>query len=195
MFLIAVCLFAAVVVFFVIKAQRKGGSALTLIQQPAKADGRKDGMDFATLYALTDELSLTVFGLRQSLLALMPLIRSFFSHEEATAIESISSAVPAATIDAGATKLERNLASCQVICALIEPDYLEVTSTSGKFVSLLSRAQRSLSKIPWRMREERGVVSSARAELANAQLWMEKSSAALRAIPLSMRFADLKLKQ
>ncbi len=111
----------------------------------------------------------------------------------AHALTPVDAVTPAAVNDA-ASRLERNLASCQTVCAMIDVGPKEASDRSrddSSFVSLLSRAKKHLSRIPGRMKEEKRIVADVTGDLIRAQQWMELASLVVRRIPLKTRFGGL----
>jgi len=200
--------FIGVVALVVILMRRPAASAK---QRPSKAgatsaaaiDEATKIREFATLLALTNELDSTILSLRLSICKAGPFVANWLDADSLQMVETRlrtklqgGEVVRSGELNAVASQLERNLASCQTVCAMIDPGPIESFDTSkdhGSFVSLLARAQKRLSAIPWRMREERLILTDARNDLASAQRWMETASLVVRCIPLKARFADMRV--
>jgi hypothetical protein len=166
-------------------------------------DAAADTRLFATLLALSGELDVTMLSLRFSVAQTAALVEEWLDADSLRLVENIlgtrvprsySSASPA--LDVAVCRLDQNLASCQTVCALIDLGPLDSNDRSKDnpaFVSLLRCAQKRLSRIPGRMKQERRIVADAQNDLAMAQRWMEAASVVLRCIPLTVRFADLRV--
>jgi hypothetical protein len=160
--------------------------------------------EFAALAALSGELDLTIFALRQALSRVATLNVEQLDFDSIRLIESrLGHPLPpagctsAAILSEAACRLENNLAGCQTVCALIDAGPAEHSHQLGsktQFVSLLARAKGRLSRVPFTMQYERRVVKAAMSDLATAQLWMETASLVVRRLPLKDRFAQLPIR-